>query len=310
MKPPHTPVLLNEVLQSFAMIPKEGILLDCTLGYGGHTLALLQKFPQLQIFAIDRDKKAIELASHHLEHFKDRVEIFWGRFSEVAYEILQKYSQKIVGILADIGVSSMQFNNQERGFCFESENLDMRMDINQALNAKDIINTYHQAELERIFRDYGEIREYKKMAALITQERKRQTITSAKALSQLIAKAFKHPKIHPATQCFQALRIEVNDELGELRRFLGIFEQISLPLNTPLSIISFHSLEDRIIKNQFKLWEKSCICPPQIMRCECGNHHQKGRMLFKKPLIATSQEILANPRSRSAKLRTFVFGAC
>ncbi|WP_304400650.1 16S rRNA (cytosine(1402)-N(4))-methyltransferase RsmH, partial [Helicobacter rodentium] len=161
---------------------------------------------------------------------------------------------------------------------------------------------------ERIFRDFGEIREYKKLARLIVESRKIEKFTSAKALSTLIAKHFKHPKIHPATQAFQALRIAVNDELGELERLLKTIEENPLRKEARVCIIAFHSLEDRIVKMAFREWERDCICDSSVMRCVCGGGHRKGRNLYKKPLSARENELQSNPRSRSAKLRGFEFG--
>lgn len=309
MNPPHISVLKQEVLETFdseLIRQKGGILVDCTLGFGGHSLALLEKYPKLKIIGIDQDSEAIALAKKRLEPFANRFNIEYGRFSEVLKRVLQA-EPNIVGILADIGVSSMQFDSKERGFCFESELLDMRMDKSQSLSAKDIINSYSLPELERIFRDFGEIREYKKLAHCIVELRKKEKITSAKMLSQFIAKHFKHPKIHPATLAFQALRIEVNNELGELEAMLKIFDSQKMQDSSRLCIISFHSLEDRIIKNYFKKWESPCICPPEALKCECGRNHQKGKNLYKKPLIAREQELQSNPRARSAKLRAFEF---
>ncbi|CAM2853437.1 16S rRNA (cytosine(1402)-N(4))-methyltransferase RsmH [Helicobacter burdigaliensis] len=308
MNSPHISVLPCEVLQSFdtPLVHKGGILLDCTLGFGGHTSMLLKAYPKLQIIGIDKDREALEFCNEFLAPFKDRFTPLYGDFSIKALEILKK--EKLVGVLADIGVSSLQFDKEDRGFSFKSNTLDMRMDKNKSLSAKDIINSYSLVELERIFRDYGEIREYKKLARLIVEWRKEAKIISAQELSSKIAMHFKASKIHPATLAFQALRIEVNDELGELERLLrGIFEN-PLQKGARVSIISFHSLEDRIVKEHFKRWEKSCICPMNVMRCECGNNHALGKSIYKKPLIATSEENMKNPRARSAKLRTFEFG--
>ena len=305
---PHTSVLLQEVVDGFnseIIHKKDGIFIDCTFGYGGHSLAMMQKYPHLKVIGIDQDKQAIALANERLKDFKERYCIYHGNFSEAINPILEKHRENIVGILADIGVSSMQFDDKERGFCFDSKSLDMRMNTQNILCAKEVINGYSKPELERIFRDYGEIREYKKMADLIINERKNAKITSAKTLSELIAKHFKHPKIHPATQAFQALRIEVNNELGVLEKFLASLRD--LPQDSRLAIISFHSLEDRIIKQHFKQLEKSCICPSEALRCTCGNNHQKGKILTKKPITPKEEEIKQNPRSRSAKLRIFSF---
>lgn len=312
MEIPHIPVLLEQVLESFdaPLVQEGGVLLDCTLGFGGHSEALLKAYPKLRIIGIDRDCAALEFAKNRLKGFGKRFSYRLGSYSAVVAELLKELDsrQKIVGILADIGVSSMQFDNKERGFCFDSEQLDMRMNQAQILNAKEIVNTYSLGELERIFRDFGEIREYKKLARLIVESRKIEKFTSAKALSTLIAKHFKHPKIHPATQAFQALRIAVNDELGELERLLKAIEENPLRKEARVCIITFHSLEDRIVKMAFREWERDCICDSSVMRCVCGGGHRKGRNLYKKPLSASENELQSNPRSRSAKLRGFEFG--
>ncbi|ANV97522.1 16S rRNA (cytosine(1402)-N(4))-methyltransferase [Helicobacter enhydrae] len=298
---PHIPVLKNEVLEVFSSLTS-GYLIDCTLGFGGHTSALLEAHPQLNIIGIDQDKQARDFCKQFLP--ADRVQILEGNFASKITEALS--SAPIVGILADIGVSSLQLDAKERGFCFDSENLDMRMDTNNPIKASHIINQYSKIELERIFCDYGEIREYKKMASLIAEERKRKSFESAKELSDFLQKHFKKHKIHPATLAFQALRIEVNQELEVLQSLLQQIADSALQ-DTIIAIISFHSLEDKIIKNTFKQWEKSCICPPEILRCECGNTHSRGRILTKKPITPSTQEVKANPRSRSAKMRAFHF---
>lgn len=312
MEIPHIPVLLEQVLESFdaPLVQEGGVLLDCTLGFGGHSEALLKAYPKLRIIGIDRDCAALEFAKNRLKGFGKRFSYQLGSYSAVVAELLKDSDsrQEIVGILADIGVSSMQFDNKERGFCFDSEQLDMRMNQAQILNAKEIINTYSLGELERIFRDFGEIREYKKLARLIVESRKIEKFTSAKSLSTLIAKHFKHPKIHPATQAFQALRIAVNDELGELERLLKAIEENPLRKEARVCIIAFHSLEDRIVKMAFREWERDCICDSSVMRCVCGGGHRKGRNLYKKPLSASENELQSNSRSRSAKLRGFEFG--
>ena len=277
MEIPHIPVLLEQVLETFNMplMQKGGVVIDCTLGFGGHSEALLQTYPKLRIVGIDRDCNALGFAKERLKGFGNRFSSHLGSYSAVVAELLKEDSaQEIIGILADIGVSSMQFDNKERGFCFDSEQLDMRMNQEQLLNAKEIVNTYSLGELERIFRDFGEIREYKKLARLIVESRKIEKFTSAKALSSLIAKHFKHPKIHPATQAFQALRIAVNDELGELKRLLKAIEENPLRKGARVCIITFHSLEDRIVKMAFKEWERDCICDSNVMRCACGGGHR------------------------------------
>lgn len=302
---PHIPVLKEEVLEVFSSISQEGYLIDCTLGFGGHSSALLQAHPHLKIIGIDQDDDAREYCRAHLP--KERVKILEGNFAEKITQALE-YAP-IVGVLADIGVSSFQLDCLERGFGFASPTLDMRMNKDNYLSANQVINSYPKLELERVFRDYGEIKEYKKMASLIVQERQKKPFESAIELSFFLEKHFKKNKIHPATLAFQAIRIEVNDELEVLRSLLSQLNQAKDKLNNAIiAIISFHSLEDRIIKNTFREWEKSCICPMEAMRCDCGNNHARGKILTKKPLSATQNELNSNPRSRSAKLRAFQFG--
>ena len=218
--------------------------------------------------------------------------------------IIKKFENyPIRGVLADIGVSSLQLDKLDRGFSFNSENLDMRMNQNQSLDASTIINSYSQLELENIFKEYGEIREYKKIASLIVQNR---PFYSAKELAEFFYNKLPKGKIHPATLIFQAIRIEVNDELGVLDRLFKSMEEAKLK-DCIVAIISFHSLEDRVVKNYFKKWSENCICPKDAFRCECGKNHALGKIITKKPIIATNIEIKQNPRSRSAKLRVFRF---
>lgn len=300
----HIPVLKDQTLEVFSSL-SEGILIDCTLGFGGHTSALLHAHPNLEIIGIDQDRVAREYCKSHLP--MQRVNILEGNFSEQITQALQMAKKPVVGILADIGVSSLQLDDLSRGFGFTSPALDMRMDTNNPLDASRVVNHYSKLELEKIFREYGEIRESKKMADLIVNYRNKKPFESALELSSFLEKHFKKNKIHPATLAFQAIRIEVNNELGVLESLLNTLGEANLS-NTIIAIISFHSLEDRIVKSTFKEWEKSCICPSEAMRCECGNNHSRGRILTKKPLVATEEEIKANPRSRSAKLRAFQFG--
>jgi len=302
MQIPHIPVLLEEVKDVFKDID-EGYLVDCTVGYGGHSEALLKQNPNIKLICIDQDDEALEFSKKRLAPFEDRVEFKKGRFSEVVGE-LKGYD--IRGVLADIGVSSLQLDKAERGFSFKSDNLDMRMNPQNSLTAYDVINHYSQSELERILKEYGEIKSYKKMASMIVQRRLKKSFESASELADFIAKNFSHPKLHPATLLFQAVRIEVNDELGELKRLL---ENLKILNNSNLlvAIITFHSLEDKIVKDTFKMWSKNCICPSGVFRCECGNNNSLGKVMNKKPIVATRKEIDENPRSRSSKLRVFRF---
>lgn len=303
MTVPHIPVLLEEVIGIFEDLP-EGTVIDCTLGYGGHSEAILKANPRISLVGIDQDEEAIAFSSKRLGAFGKRARIVRGRCSEKIKEFLHP---GLVGVLADIGVSSLQLDKKERGFSFESETLDMRMDKSRHFSAYDVVNGYSQEDLASIFRAYGEVKEYKKAARLIVEARQNAPIASAKELADLIARHFpKKGRIHPATAIFQAIRIEVNDELGELKRILDALEA-ARPRGARVAIICFHSLEDRIVKNRFNEWSKSCICPPGVFRCTCGNKNELGFVLTKKPIVAKEEEVQRNPRSRSAKMRVFEF---
>ncbi len=297
---PHIPVLPSEVEAIFSDI-KEGYIVDCTVGYGGHSELILASNPHIKMICIDQDAEALAFSKKRLEGYHDRVTFAKGRFSSVIKEF-EGYDIK--GILADIGVSSLQLDKMSRGFSFESETLDMRMDSGHALDAYQVVNHYTQNELEEIFKVYGEVREYRKLADLIVQKREEKFFESAKELSSFVAKHLYAKKIHPATLAFQAIRIEVNNELGELKELLDSIKNLKLS-KCLVAIISFHSLEDRIVKQTFREWSKSCICPPEVMRCLCGNDHNMGEVVTKKPIIPTGEEIAKNPRSRSSKLRIF-----
>lgn len=300
---PHIPVLLNEVLDSFKEL-KDGVFVDATLGYGGHSSAILKEHKDIHLIGIDRDSEAIEFSKKRLKEFKDRVEFKKGPFSEVLKEI--DFSN-LKGLLADFGVSSLQLDKLERGFSFNSDKLDMRMDQSSAISAKDIVNSYSLDELTKILREYGEIREAKKIAKKIVEYRVKKEISSSKELANLVLEVVKKKgKIHPATQLFQALRIEVNKELDEINALLDILEE-KRPKGATIALITFHSLEDRLVKQRFRKWAKRCICPAEVMRCECGGDNNLGVEVTKKPIVASKEEIEKNPRSRSAKLRVFKF---
>ena len=302
---PHVPVLYREVIQAFENI-ESGIIIDCTMGYGGHSSMILEANPNIKLIAIDQDQTAIEFSTSRLEPFGDRVLIKKGRFSNVIKEILNEYDiSEIKGVLADIGVSSLQLDQKDRGFSYESDNLDMRMDKDAQLSADEVVNTYSSHELGKILLEYGELRNYKKIVSCIVENR---PFTSAKDLSDAVKQHMpKGKKIHPATLLMQAIRIEVNDELGELKSLLRSIKEAKLT-DAIIAIISFHSLEDRIVKKEFASWAKSCICPQEAMRCECGNNHQLGKIKSKKPIMAQDDELKENPRSRSAKMRLFEMG--
>ena len=299
---PHIPVLYREVIDAFKDI-KSGIIIDCTMGYGGHSSMILEANPDIELIAIDQDQTAIDFSSKRLEKYGDRVSIRKGRFSVVIKNILEEVNAAdIKGVLADIGVSSLQLDQKTRGFSYESENLDMRMDKDAPLSASNVVNEYTAKELEKILLEYGELRNYKKLASEILKNR---PFYSAKELSETLKNDLpRGKKIHPATLLMQAIRIEVNDELGELKSLLESLAEARLP-QAKIAIISFHSLEDRIVKKAFSKWSKSCICPSEAMRCTCGNNHNLGKIVTKKPIMAQSDELKENVRSRSAKMRLF-----
>lgn len=296
---PHIPVLFDETIDIFKEI-NDGFVVDCTLGYGGHSEGILKSNPNMSMICNDQDDEALAFSKKRLEEFSKRIIYSKGNFKDV----IAKYSDKnIKGVLADIGVSSLQLDKESRGFGFESDVLDMRMDQTSDFSAFDVVNNYSQNQLETIIKEYGEFKEYKKAASLILKHR---PFNSAKELSTMFEKNFARGKIHPATLPFQAIRIEVNQELEVLKELFDSIEKAQLK-DTTIAIISFHSLEDRIVKNYFKKWATKCICPKHVMKCECGNNNNLGRVITKKPIVPSNKEIKQNPRSRSSKLRVFKF---
>ena len=297
---PHIPVLLNETISLYKENMKNsGYFVDCTLGFGGHSEAILQSFPNVKLIGIDQDKEAMKFAKKRLSKFSNRVEFINKRASEALEELK---GLNISGVLADIGVSSYQLDNKERGFTFDADTLDMRMNKEQKFSAYDVVNFYDRKQLEEILQKYAEERQFRKIADFIIKNR---PINSNRELTDILHKAGIKDKKRMAP-IFQAIRIEVNNELKELENILENVEKLAQN-GTILGIITFHSLEDRIVKNQFKEWAKKCICPPEAFKCECGGNHQKGIILTKKPITPTKEEIKSNPRSRSAKLRGFKF---
>ena len=300
MQIPHIPVLYNEVLEIFKDC--KGVILDCTLGYGGHSFGLLNTNENIKIKACDRDDEAVLFSKQRFSKFGDRIQIYKSKFSEFINLINQN---DVCGILADIGVSSLQIDKNERGFSINSDELDMRMDKTQILNAKDVVNLYSKDELARIFFNYAELTNSYKIAEKIVSYRTNKTITSAKELANIVnLNSIKGRNINPAILVFQAIRIEVNKELDELENLLNLIENSKIN-NAKVAIISFHSLEDRIVKNRFKKWEKNCICPDFFVKCECGKNHALGKILSKKAITASKDEIKKNSRSSCAKMRVF-----
>ncbi len=303
MQTPHVPVLLNEVLESFKDV-SEGYFVDCTLGYAGHSSEMLSKYEGLSHIGIDRDEEALVFSKKRLEPFAERSTLYRGTFAKVFPTLKEA---PVVAVLADFGVSSLQLDKKDRGFSFTSDTLDMRMDVSSALCAFDVVNDYPREKLEYIFDTYGEVHAYKNLAAALVEARTKAPIYSAIELSEIAKMVIPAGgKIHPATLMFQAIRIEVNNELGEIEGLLDALEK-KHSKGEVVSLISFHSLEDRLVKNRFKKWAQSCICDPMAMRCTCGGNNALGKALFSKPKTATKEELKANPRSRSAKLRSFRF---
>jgi len=300
---PHIPVLLEEVLESFSGVP-EGYFVDCTLGYAGHSSEVLKRYAHLKHIGIDRDDEALAFSKERLAPYAERSRLYKGTFATVLPTLEEK---PVTALLADFGVSSLQLDKKERGFAFDAENLDMRMDASAPLSAYDVVNSYPTEKLEYIFDLYGEVRSYRKLAGEIVQARSKKPIESAKELSDIIARVMPSGgKIHPSTLPFQAIRIEVNNELGEIEGLLDAIEAKHYA-GEVVSLITFHSLEDRLVKNRFKKWANACICDPQAMRCTCGKDHALGKPLSRKPVTASKEELKRNPRSRSAKLRSFRF---
>jgi len=240
-----------------------------------------------------------------LAPYSERIRLYRGDFATLFPRLEER---PLTGVLADFGVSSLQLDRTERGFGFESDRLDMRMDTDAPLTAADVVNTYSLEQLRYLLAEYGEIRAAERLARAIIEERQKAPFESARQLSRFAERFFggRRGKTHPATQLFQAIRIEVNDELGQIEGLLDALETLR-PSGAIVSLITFHSLEDRLVKRRFARWARSCVCPPEAMRCTCGNDHQLGTIPSRKPVTATPAERRANPRSRSAKLRTFVF---
>ena len=279
--------------------------LDGTLGGGGHSeQILIDSSPDGQLLGLDRDDEALSAAGERLRRFERRWVARQASFAD-AREVLGEIGwQRVDGAILDLGLSSHQIDSAERGFSFRSGvALDMRMDRRQSLDAREVVNSYPAEELARIFRDYGEEPRARRLAQAIVSERRSRPFEKAGDLARLIEriKGRGRREHHPATQVFQALRIAVNAELDHLERFLEAGYEILEPAGR-MAIISFHSLEDRMVKTAFRKWSRACLCPPRILRCQCG-WSQKVKLLTKKPVVPSSGEIEANPRARSAKLR-------
>ena len=303
----HEPVLLKEVLEWLNPAPG-GVFADGTLGGGGHSEAILKLLPETgRLIGIDRDETALAAASARLAPFRDRFTAIHGNFFRMKSLLLQKGIAAADGILLDLGVSSYQLDEPSRGFSYKAEApLDMRMDQTAALTAADVVNGYPEKELVRIFRDYGEERFSPLIARRIAERRAQAPIRTTTELADLIAGAipskFRHKEQqHPARRCFQAIRIEVNGELQGLREAIDQCIDLLSP-GGRIVVLTFHSLEDRIVKTAFKTAENPCVCPPRSPQCVCGRTPY-GKILTKHPLTACEAEQQQNSRSSCCKLR-------
>ena len=302
----HYSVLLAETIEELNVKP-DGIYVDGTLGGGGHASEVCRLLTRGHLYGIDQDGDAIAAARERLAPFGDRVTFIRDNYRNVKAALSVEGVEKADGIVVDLGVSSYQFDNQERGFSYRFDApLDMRMDRRQTLTAKEIVNDYPESDLYRIIRDYGEDRFAKNIAKHIVRTRADKPIETTYELNEVI-KAAVPAKMrqngHPSKQTFQALRIECNRELEVLRDTLDDFIDILNP-GGRLCVITFHSLEDRIVKTTVRKNEAPCTCPPEFPVCVCGRV-SKGTVVTKKPIIPGERELAENSRSRSAKLRVF-----
>ena len=301
----HIPVLLDECIDGLAIKPN-GIYVDCTAGGGGHSFAIASHLTTGRLISIDRDREAIEACTKRLEPVKDRVTVVKATFSQVSEILKQMDIDGVDGILMDLGVSSHQIDTPERGFSFRSDaKLDMRMDRQAPMSAEVLINTYGEAEIADILWRYGEERYSRQIARRIVQARQNGPIETTGQLVEIIKSAMpaaaRREDQHPAKRTFQALRIAVNNELGELEETLKVIPSL-LREGGRAAIISFHSLEDRMVKTAFREQSTGCTCPPEFPVCVCG-HKAQMKIINKKPIVATGEQLEDNRRAACAKLR-------
>ncbi len=304
----HASVLLNETIEALNIKP-EGIYLDGTLGGGGHAFEVCKRLGDKgRFYGIDQDEAAIEAAGKRLEEFGEKVAIIRDNYCNARKVLQERGVAGVDGILLDLGVSSYQLDNPDRGFTYKYDTpLDMRMDQRQTLTARDIVNDYDEQSLYRIIRDYGEDQFAKNIAKHIVQRRCTKPIETTYELNEIISAAIP-AKLravggHPSKRTFQAIRIECNQELDVLRNSLQDFIDLLNPQGR-LCIITFHSLEDRIVKNFFREMENPCTCPPEFPVCICGKIPY-GKVISRRPICPTQAQMEDNPRSKSAKLRVF-----
>jgi 16S rRNA (cytosine1402-N4)-methyltransferase len=302
----HRSVLLAETIK--VLKPQAGeTFVDATLGLGGHAEKILADSDETRIFGIDQDAQAIAVARQRLGRFGDRIKIFHRNFSEIKRVLADAKVERVDGVIADLGVSSLQFDSAERGFSFRFDApLDMRMNAeDDTETAADLLATLSEFEIARIIYEYGEERKSRRIASRIVWKRERgEPIETTKQLAETVEKAIgrgKQDKTHPATKTFQALRIAVNGELEILERFIRDAADV-LKKDGRLAVITFHSLEDRIVKQTFQKLAGKCFCPPRLPQCACGANREV-EILTRKPIVPSELELQENPRARSAKLR-------
>ena len=301
----HKPVLLAECLEGLNIRP-DGVYVDGTLGRAGHSLEIVKRLETGRLICLDRDQAALDAAAVRLRDYKDRVTLVHANFENLTEVLSGLGVSRAAGMLFDLGVSSPQLDDASRGFSYMADApLDMRMDRSDSLTAWDIVNTWDAAALRKILYEYGEERYAPKIAAAIERRRSEKPIETTLELADLIRSAMPpaalREKQHPAKRSFQAIRIAVNDELGAVSRMM----EAAIPLLAPggrLAVITFHSLEDRIVKNAMNEAAQGCTCPKEFPVCVCGKT-PRVRILSRKPILATAQELAENPRARSAKLR-------
>ncbi len=301
----HIPVLLKETIEGLNIHP-DGTYVDCTVGGGGHSKEILKKLNKGRVIAIDTDAEALDAAKVNLAPWAGQIVFVHDNFHHLDAILKEAGIEKVQGLLMDLGVSSHQLDEGRRGFSFHQDApLDMRMNQEEEIpTAKDIVNTYSQEDLTRIFYDYGEERWAKRIAEFIVKTRSKEEIESTDQLVNIIKASIPEKarqRKHPARKVFQALRIEVNHELQVLEETLQSAVDHLAPRGR-ICVITFHSLEDRIVKNQFKKMATDCLCPPELPVCVCG-HRKEIQLVNRKPILAGPEEGKENPRARSAKLR-------
>ncbi|HEX4948171.1 MAG TPA: 16S rRNA (cytosine(1402)-N(4))-methyltransferase RsmH [Blastocatellia bacterium] len=306
----HQPVMLNEslaALGALADVSAEKLFIDATLGMGGHSAGILQASPHNRVIGLDRDAEAIAQAEQRMAEFGARFTAIHTDYRQIKPALLEKGISAVNGIIADLGISSFQLDTPERGFSFrfaDDAPLDMRMDRTEPTTAADLVNSLSERELADLIFAYGEERASRRIAHRIVQARTKTPLRTTKQLADLVVAAIHqkgHWKIHPATKTFQALRIAVNRELDGLEQFVADAVDL-LTVDGRLVVITFHSLEDRLIKQALKFQSGHCVCPPQLPDCRCGTV-RRVELLTNKPTQPRESETLANPRARSAKLR-------